>query len=374
MSEKVLMLVNRQGERMGTLEEAVFEGCTWRLNDSGELKWSISPIAPMAAAILPWATEIQLWVDGYLRWQGIPLAATGGPQRLSWTAEGVLSWLKKRYIDITTLVFGDATHRDGSGTLVPLTVEQFDIIQGLIDYAQDETPGDGAQANRNLRILAAPIEGSGIVRTAQYKRDEHKVIYDCIKEFPTMFQGCDFDIDLDPGSEFRFFHPYFPEKGTLRPEFRMEFNEDVATRNMNTFGFSIDGQNMTNDVFYTGASVEGQKIEERYEDEGLAVLFGVLQSVISGGNILDRPWLHDHAHDEVTARGTPIQTYQVTSATTQEGDLSMFGQDDPLETGDYIPVVIDYGAIQVNEYRRVNAITLNPNDSLTVEFGKVYVP
>lgn len=355
MSEVDVQLLTRQGAPITGLPDANVTAAHWVLSESGDSAFTIDPLAPGANQIKLWDTEIQIWWDGKLGWNGIPHNFSGGPRGVTVACEGVLSWLKKRFVDRLTLAYGTPT----------ALLDQFVIAWDLVAYAQDES----FQGNRNFRLDAAsPLGLSGVGRSAVYKRQEHACLYDLLQEFRKFYQGIDFDVRLT-GDGHRFFTPYYPRKGVARPEYHMIFRSDGENRNMASFAWQVDGMSMCTQDYSTGGSVKDQKIEENFEDLDASSRHGLLQAITSQGSQLDRPWLLAQARGEVAKRKEPLNNITVTSVRTP--DLTMFGT---LDTGDWIPVSVDYGMIQEEDWRRVVGITWNPNDSLTVDLGEVVVP
>lgn len=357
-TELEVRLVERDGTLITNLPHANIERATWELCAEGEAAFSINPFSSGASKIFPWDTEVQLWFNGELLWWGPVWSAGGSPKsEMAWQCKSVISLLYKRFIDVTSLIYGDAT------TDPVETIEQFTIASNLIDYAQSED----LQPFRDLNIDFASYSPSGVGRTAQYKLEEHKNILDLLKEFPKMFNGFEWDVDV-LGSGQRLFHPYYPKKGELRSEFAMEFDESGA-RNMTDFDYREDFIGGSTDVIATGGSVDGIKIEDRYEDDDASERHGVMQKIVSAGSTLDHTTLQDRARKEVELNKEPIVMAGITSARTP--DIDMLGK---VTTGDWIPIRIDYGRYQVDALQRIQKIQWNKNDTLSLSFSEVVEP
>lgn len=372
MSEVVVQLNTRQGTHLTALPAAVMRDATWVLSESGHASFDIDPRADGANKIKLWDTEIEIWWDGVLRFNGPCVSFGGNPQVITVQAEEVLSWMKKRFVDRMSLIYGDpgspaipanptAHPPIAAQAAVPASlIDQFTIAWDLVAYAQDES----IQGNRNFRLDAAAFGSSGVGRSANYKRQEHACLYDLLQDFRKFYQGIDFEV-IYPGDGHRFFKPWYPMKGVFRPQYKMIYN-DTGARNIASFQWQADGLAMVTHDYSTGGTVQGQKIEENYEDVGASSRHGVLQAITSQGSQLDRTWLQAQARGLVDDRKEPIVTFSAVSVTTQ--DINMFGT---LQTGDWIPIQIDWGMIQEDDKRRVQSITWNPNDSLTLQLGEV---
>lgn len=369
MSDVDIRLLSRTGTPITALPDANLTAASWVLSESGTASFDIHPLARGADKIEVWKTEVQIWWDGVLRWVGPVTGCTGGPHLLTFNCEEVLSWLKKRIIDRTSLFYGTPADAGSPGNPdanppIPATpptaevlVEQFTIAWNLIAYAQGET----VQANRNFRMLAGAYGPSGKGRTAQYRLADHRVIYDLLQDFRNMHQGFEFDVTY-AGDGGRFWTPYYPTKGSVKPQFTMMFDQN-GDRNIATFDYTEDGLGMSTETYSTGGTVLGQKIEDNYEDEAASAERGVLQTVISDGSSVDHAFLQDKARKNVDSKKAPIKKFTINSARTL--NLDLFGK---ITTGDSIPLRINHGRIQANETRRIAEIAWNPDDTLSLTF------
>lgn len=372
MSDVDIRLLDRAGDQIAALPGARLTAAGWVLSETETLSFDIHPLAKGADKIIPWDTEVRcIWNGGDVVVEGPVTGLSGDPTNLSVSCEGVLSWTKKRIVDRMSLIYGDPGDPGDAGNpnanppipptppVAPVLIEQFTIAWNLISYAQDES----VQANRDFRLDAGAYGPSGIGRSANYKRSEHGIIYDLLQDFRTMYQGFEFGVEYDGHS--RLWTPYYPQKGVQRPEFTMVFDQTGA-RNLSTFTYTEDGLGMSTQDYATGGTVEGQKLENNYEDVEASSRHGVLQTVTSQGSSVDIAWLGGKAHAKVDRLKEPIKSFQINSVTTK--DLSMFGI---LKVGDSVPLRINFGRIQANEMRRVQQIDWAPNDQLTITFVQV---
>lgn len=345
MSEIEVYVCDRTGDWISPLPEASVQDVTWALNDSGSASFDVDPLSEGASSISLAENEIQIWMDGELSWWGVPWAMRGGPDKITVSCEGLLSYFTKRYIDRMTLLY--------------TSIDQLQIGWDLVRYAQDET----LQANRDLFIDAAVFSNSGIPRSPTYKREEHQNILDVLKEFATYHNGFDFEIVGLPDGR-RLWTPYYPRKGQLQEDFSIQWGVDHG-RNIATFTFSESAMQIATEAYITGGSVNGEKVEERYEDPAASAQRGVMQAIASEGSSLDRPTLLARATKEVDSRKNPQIVTDITSARTLDAD--MLGV---VTTGDWLPTTIDHGRIQVDANHRIVAITWRPDDTLGLKFGE----
>lgn len=353
-SEIEVRLVERDGTRITDLPDAVVTDASWVLNAEGSMSFNMDPFGVGADKIKLWDTEVQVWWDGWLGWWGVPWSCRGPSSSLSFQCKSIISLLYKRYVDRMTLIYGDASADP------VVTIDQFTIGMNLIDYAQDES----FQPFRDLNIQAAAFLPSGVGRTEVYKRDEHKNILDLLKQFPTRFNGFDWDLDIT-GDGGRFWHPYYPKKGQLQENLSIEWHS-AGSRNCENFDYAEDFANGCTQAYATGGSVNNQKIEENFEDDDASELHGVMQMIVSEGSTLDRPTLLNRATKEVALRKDPVITPAVTSAFNV--NIPVLGI---LEVGDWIPVLIDNGRQQVAANHRVESIQWHADDTVNFDFAEV---
>lgn len=354
MTEIELWVTERDGTRIAPLPEANLESITWDLNDVGTAQFSIDPLSEGASEIEGIMREIQIWMDGELQWWGVPWGLTGGPASINVSCEGLLSLFNKRFVDRTSLLY--------------TSLEQFTIAWNLLLYAQSEA----VEAHRDFNIdLTSPFVPSGVVRSRNYKREEHKCILDLVKEFDgrTLLNGFDFEI-RHTGDGGRFFTPYYPRKGQLVPNASIEWDSE-GDRNIADFSWTEDFLPVCTLAYVTGGSVSTGSVsirkEGKYEDTAWSAYWGQMQSVISEGTQLDEEWLDDRAQQEVDSRKEPAVNFALTSAIAVDG--LQLGD---VVVGDWLPVNVDHGRIQIpNVLERVHQVKWNANDTLDFTFGEV---
>lgn len=343
MTEIALFVTDRNGNRFTSLPQATLEEVTWELTEAGSFAFSIDPLAEGAREIRLIEREVQIWADGQIIHWGVPWSCDGGSNGLTFQCEGVLSLLTKRYVDRASMDYW--------------SVDQFSIAWDLLSYAQSEAN----QAHRELNISASNFSPSGVPRSPRYNREEHPNILDLLREFTEMSNGFEYDIVLSPDGTKRYWTPYYPRKGSFKPEFHMRHEVDKA-RNILDFSYVEDGKQILTHAYVTGGSNGDIRFEQNYEDVAASAQFGVMQEVISDGSEKDVGWLLDKAISEVSRRKEPLVQTEITSVTTDNLKLG------DVVTGDWVPVTIDLGRIQASDSYRVKTVQWTPNDE-TLAFG-----
>ena len=352
-SEVRLLVVDREGNAKAPLPSATLKDCSWRLDGIGDGSFSINPLARGATEIQLWKREIQAWFDDELTWWGVPLNTSGGLDELTFNMEDPMTLFNKRGVDRATL--------DYPG------VDQLAIGWDLLRYAQDET----FQPNRDFNIGAANFGPSGKIRYRRYRRDEHRMILDCLGEFTTLADGFDWSLEIF-GHGSRLWTPYFPEKGTVQKNLSIRIEQGRRPRGTTSITYEEDAVEMATHVYCTGGSDGDVKFEENYEDVAASAEYGVMQAFISEGSVTDPPWLEERARQEVLTRNHPAISPEVELPTTmvQRVDVPV-SYLKRVKVGDWIPIKISYGYIQVDNQFRVYEVRWSEGDKVSLTFGEV---
>ncbi len=326
----------RDGSGKLELPDVTVDEVDWVLNKEGGAKLSIDPLSPQAELLLLNEVEVQVWFDDHIRHYVVPRGVSGSPERVTYEAEGVLSWLQYAFLTETINGFNE---------------EQFNLAVNLVEWAQTQTNGD-------RRIDVGAFSGSGVFRARPTQADDFPNIYDLLQEFPTLDQGFDFDIKLlDDGR--REFWCYYPNRGTFKPQYSLEFDQRGRKFITGIEGWKVDGINMATEVYNTGGTVtvdepdptpDSQlKIVGHFEDTTAngSPKYGRMTKVMSDGQIIDVGWLNDRAKREESLRGQPMTTANLAVSE------SLLGLIDP---GDTLPVNIDYGVLRMKGNYRIMSI------------------
>lgn len=319
------------------LTEVTVEEVDWILNHEGGAKLSVDPLSADAERILLNEREIQLWFDDNIRHYVVPRGCGGDTSRLTFECEGVLSWFHYAYY--TGL------------SINAFATDQFNLLYNLAEWAQ-------AQPNGDRHIDSAAVPGSGIFRGRPTfgEGGDYPNIYDLFQEFPKLYQGFDFDVVLFNDGR-REITPFYPNKGSRKPQYALEFDERGRKWVEGIEGYKEDGFSMATDVYNTGGTVTDEstdpdtqyKVVGHYEDttSSGSPKYGRMTKVMSDGQIIDLGWLNDRAHEEEILRGQPITT---SGLVVSEDLLGL------IDTGDVLPCRINYGRLKMNGDYRIMSI------------------
>lgn len=327
------------GNRLAPLSAATIKKCSWVLNDSGACEIDLTNVDPATRRLLFMQNEIQIVFTNttpHTVWQGFPVRRQRKPGLQVHSCEGVRSHLKYRIIETASQLY--------------TSVEQFDIAWGLINIAQQ-----GVNYNRNITASYTP---SGFIRSRNYARDQHKIVFDCLKEFDAdkLMNGFDADIVCDE-TGLRLWTPYYPCKGTWYQGY-LEWGREIID-----YDFKDDGLQMRTKIYATGGSSGIAKFEQSYENVAASNQYGALVGTVSDGAEKDLGWLLSKAQQQVAVRSVPISNYQITLGNDPNNPvLGKFG------TGDFVWIRIDDESNQVNAPFRINSIEWQQNETVVVQF------
>ena len=341
------------GAWLAALPEASIENTTETLNEPDSMDFSLPQGSPGSEMIGGWETEIQvrevIESEGIneVVFQGPMVSESGNQHTASFNCEGVLSHFSTRIIDRTSLLY--------------TSIEQRSIALELINYAQSEA----VQANRSFNVVSAPFSGTTQLRSRDYKREEHAVILDLLQEFPNLDNGFDFNIVIQPDGA-RWWTPYHPKKGSVLSDLKIEMDERDAGGVVD-FSYRRDYKRLATHVYATGGSSGDVKFEENFEDTTASATYKVRQDVVSEGGQKDTAWLLARAKREVGQRQRPILVPEITMS------RHPIDYRRKVQTGDYLPLRIQRGRLNITEPRRVLQKRWNVQSD-TVTFTVAEVP
>jgi hypothetical protein len=322
------------------------------LNEPPSCDFQISQDEPNASWIGGLKREIRVveslgsGITPEIVFQGPVLSEDGDNNVANFQCEGVLTHFNDRIID--------------DASLLCTSIEQRTIGYMLLAYAQSEA----TQANRDLNVDYASFAGTTHIRSQNYDREEHAVILDLLREFPTLVDGFDYEIVIQADGA-RLWTPYYPKKGSYKPELALQF-ELGGQRGITSFSYRRDWKSLATQVYCVGGTDGITRQEQNYEDTAASDEHGVRQRVMSDSN-LDTDWLLALATKKVNTFKQPVFLPQIKTARVPIDYRRL------LQTGDTIPIVISRGGrVQETGVRRVLQKSWNvADDTLDVTFTEV---
>ena len=322
---------------------------TWTLNGPGSAKISVDPLHKDALQLILNEIELQIWLNGTYSHCVIPRGTGGDLNKLTFECEGLLSEFEYAYFATPPV-----------GGIVPAETpllhwtaqDQLDIVVQMLDWWQGRVHSD-------LRVESGAYAPSGIYRSRTIYEDAYENLWDVIVEFSKLNEGFDFDLKLY-GDGRREFWPYYPTKGTYKPQYSLQLDERGRKYVQGVEGWKESGVDHATEVVNSGGNIT-QDNPEPQQDQQLKVVgyyhdqtaagspkYRRKTKIISSGQIIDLGWLNDRAQQEELLRGQPITTGNLVV------DEALLGL---VDTGDTLPVNVDYGRLQMKGDFRIMELT-----------------
>lgn len=322
-------VVERDGTKVARLEGAQVGSLTWDLYGDHRATVAYDPLHPSALSVQLVRREIQIWVDGHLRWWGIPRQQKGNAQQVTMELEPLASALEYRVVWGETLKF--------------ISADQIAIGAALVNYAQN-TAHHGQESELHIGIGTSPP--SGVLYTIDYDHLETPTILELLADFRKADNGYNWDI-LFTNDGYKFWQPYFPERGVPK-DAPLEYGREIVEYEWEQLA------DICNFAITSGGIPEG---EDQVKRQGFgintqsAVAYGIQTQTMSSGSEVNQTRLNSEAQGLVNRKCWPVS---VTSVTTVNDRYNHF--DLGIEVGDQIRVTIRQGAIQIAEQSRIRSI------------------
>lgn len=232
-------------------------------------------------------------------------------------------------------------------------VDQALIVKGLVEHAQDTGLGKS-----DLRIgTQTPL--TGVKRVREYEYFNHELISDTIDEWPALWDGVEWSIDITPSA--RTFRTHYPRKGATKPKYALTLGKNISHLNM-----SIDGEETANTVIVMADQGEGPSREE-----GVSSVPDSLNDNLTLEKVYNAtPGSGINSLQAQARRG--VRRYQnpvtLPDLVTYEGvGKELLGM---LQVGDVVPVYVKWGWYDLNDVYRIVKIVLDPStEQMTISIN-----
>lgn len=238
------------------------------------------------------------------------------------------------YFDTVTLTFMESLAFGYPSTPVDVT----DIIQGIVQYAQDRSPYDFGHGKSDLNIDVAGGD-TGVTRQVAYQFAEHRNILDAILEY-VRNGDCDISIEIDAST--RTFTAWPGQKGSLYGT-TLELDVNVAD-----FSWAEDLENGASSVVLLGPGDGPDRPEGGATDTSLVGGAYTLEIVEQAPDNTTVGQLDARAQERLALAARP----EIFDVTTLPG-AGIIGN---LQVGDTVQVVISHGWIDIDATYRVARI------------------
>lgn len=317
--------------------------------DIGQAEITYDPLDAAASEFRLLENQVQIWLDGDLKWWGNPRERKGLlPGRLTAVCNFIAEDFKDRIVDDASLLY--------------TAIDQVTIWRDLILFAQSEA----TQAHRNLNITFPAYALTGHLRSRNYLREQHQQVWDLLMEWATLDDGFEWYIEIF-GDGRREATPYYPRKGTLKNEHHLFFEVGSRRRNITSLNFSESASQLGTHGYVTGGSSGDVKFEQNYEDVAASAKYKLRQFVVADGSQLDVGWLHDHAVREVNDRKQTVVLPTVKIPRFNRDGVDMMDNVEGIAIGDTIPIDVNYGDVQIHDTTvRVIKRRWNADDTIDI--------
>lgn len=222
------------------------------------------------------------------------------------------------------------------------------IIQGLVDHAQD------VDAGKSSFNILTDIRPTGIKRSREYRYVMRENVLDALREFPTLHQGAEWDIQVTPTT--RTFTTYYPRKSVDRG-YTLKYGDNV-------YDIELDTDNdQTSDQVIVMKEGDDAAREER----------SVTDSTLLGGLILEKAYDATPGSSLSSLRAQAVRGIEryrdpVIIPTLLTDPRRLDEILDSVVLGDVVDVDIVKGTVEAQGKFRVMSMTLEPNsDHVAVE-------
>lgn len=250
-------------------------------------------------------------------------------------------------------IFWDAVQLVKMESLSLYALDQASILQLWVNYAQDQYVYSHDKSNLLIAATPETCPETGVLRDEHQQFADHANIGSSLRAFTALDDGV--DISVEQNGSLRYFHTWFPSKGTDRGATPDSGVSTVTISNAMVtapFAYRFDGEQASNMVTVLG---DGDGPDR---EEGAATnpsLFGstTFEAVVAAqpGTPINR--LDAKAAEELRALSNPASL----TVTVHEPSANLFGT---VVEGDIVKVDLDHGFIQVDGDYRVIAWRFTP--------------
>lgn len=265
---------------------------------------------------------------------------------------GVTEWIQVMLGTPVGAVYYDEVSLVRNERLYFNNVDQATIVRGLVEHAQDTTIGKS-----DLRI-GTYCPATGVLRTRIYEYANHEWISDCIDEWPQLFNGVDWSIEITPTT--RTFVTHYPMKGARKPKQALVLGKNIASVSTDR-----DGTQTANSLIVMADGGDGAGREEALASDPTSLDDGLTLEMVynaTPGSSINS--LQAQADRGLRRYRDPVLMPTLTTYDV-DGD-ELFGR---VTVGDIVPVnVVNGWATLIGDYRII-VISMNPQTgvlSLTI--------
>lgn len=222
-------------------------------------------------------------------------------------------------------------------------VDQATIVKAVVEHAQDTSIG---KSDLRIETRCPP---TGVLRTRIYEYSNHELISDLIDEWPQLFNGIDWSIEITGTT--RTFVTYYPMKGARKPKQALVLGKNIASLSIDK-----DGTQTANSIIVMadGGSGAGQ-------EEALAIDPASLEDGLTLEKVYNAtPGSAINSLQAQADRGLRRYRNPVTMPTLTTYEVAGDGLFGKISVGDIVPVYVNNGWATLDGDFRVVSISRNP--------------
>lgn len=222
-------------------------------------------------------------------------------------------------------------------------VDQATIAQAVVEHAQDTTIGKS-----DLRI-ATSCPPTGVLRTRIYEYSNHEWISDLLDEWPQLFNGMDWSVDITATT--RTFVTHYPMRGARKPKQALVLGKNIATLTVDK-----DGTQTANSLIVRADGGSGAGQEEALASDPTSLQDGLVLEMVYNAT----PGSAINSLQAQADRGLRRYRDPVTMPTLSTYEVVGDGLFGKIGVGDIVPVYADNGWATLDGDFRIVVISLDP--------------
>lgn len=236
-------------------------------------------------------------------------------------------------------------HRHIRKNLVFTAADQFEIVETIIDHAQD----DFADGNLGVTVTRTPTT-SGVTRDRRYSVHEYKNVGEAIEQLASVVNG--FDFELEAGGSFGAFtktlQVWYPQRGR-----KTDIVWEVG-KNVQLLDYTADGIERANVVTAVGAG-EGARMIRSHAVDSTAKLR--IERIEQFKDVNNSTTLTAHAQAALNFYKNSKRSARVQVVNQADAPLGSY------IPGDQVRLRVSRGYLDIDEFWRIMSYTVQPDDS-----------
>lgn len=303
--------------------------------------------------------------DGFIDDQ-TPRLAWQRAEATVWMAPNTTRTINVRLYAPAGTIYWDAVTVTKMESLSFYAQDQARIAEHIVAYAQDNQAFTHGKSDLLIPATVTTCPNTGVTRDVHYQMADHANIGQTLVGFTQLNDG--FDISVEQNGSLRFFHTWYPSKGTDRGATPGSGVSTVTITNAmlagggQPFGWRFDGEQAANQIVILGDG-DGPDREEGGATDNSAFGGTTFEDITAAEPATPIDRLDPLATERLRALKDP----ESVTVTVHEPTANLLGT---VVVGDTIKLELDHGYINANGDYRVIARRFQPGvETLTLELN-----